>query len=185
MALALRSCRSRWYSQAAQSAARLVAHHPRLSEGSATCINPNAAIGWKQPNGFDYPPSYQMLNVSFSNVELRHHVYLPQFLSGTLDNDQNRTLDLFCQVPLPIMAQRPTFGPPTSFCPAANASICATQVTRPWYSSNSYFCVTTRGESPTPFIPFETGGGCLGSCCSGQCWQVFSFSSFPSFLLPR
>lgn len=48
------------------------------------CYLPNAAIGWKQPNGFYYPPAFHSRNLFFHNVPIRHYVIEPSFLSGTL-----------------------------------------------------------------------------------------------------
>jgi hypothetical protein len=44
-----------------------------------TCSLPNAAIGWKQPNGFYYPPAFHSRNLFFDNVPLRHYVINPLF----------------------------------------------------------------------------------------------------------
>ncbi|GEP61971.1 hypothetical protein RSO01_91370 [Reyranella soli] len=41
------------------------------------CYLPNAAIGWKQPNGFFYPPAFHSRNLFFGNVEIRHFVINP------------------------------------------------------------------------------------------------------------
>jgi hypothetical protein len=47
------------------------------------CFLPNAAIGWKQPNGFYYPPAFHSTNLFFDNVDIRHFVIEPQFMPGT------------------------------------------------------------------------------------------------------
>ena len=47
------------------------------------CYVPNAAIGWKQPNGFYYPPAFHSNNLWFQNVDIRHFVIEPLFLSIT------------------------------------------------------------------------------------------------------
>jgi hypothetical protein len=44
---------------------------------------PNAAIGWKQPNGFFYPPAFHSTNLFFNNVDIRHYVIAPLFQPGT------------------------------------------------------------------------------------------------------
>jgi hypothetical protein len=44
---------------------------------------PNAAIGWKQPNGFYYPPAFHSKDLYFNNVDIRHYVILPLFEPGT------------------------------------------------------------------------------------------------------
>lgn len=41
---------------------------------------PNAAIAWKQPNGFYYPPAFHSKNLFFNNVAIRHFVVEPLFL---------------------------------------------------------------------------------------------------------
>src|SRR4029450_5465893 len=43
------------------------------------CYMPNAAIAWKQPNGFYYPPAFHSTNLFFKNVEFRHFVIEPLF----------------------------------------------------------------------------------------------------------
>jgi len=45
----------------------------------SNCILPNAAIAWKQPNGFYYPPAFHSDNLFFSNVDIRHFVLEPLF----------------------------------------------------------------------------------------------------------
>jgi len=44
-----------------------------------SCYLPNAAIGWKQPNGFFYPPAFHSANLYFNNVDIRHYVINPLF----------------------------------------------------------------------------------------------------------
>jgi hypothetical protein len=48
-----------------------------------SCYLPNAAIGWKQPNGFYYPPSFHSNNLFFDNVDIRHYVIDAPFAAGT------------------------------------------------------------------------------------------------------
>ncbi len=48
---------------------------------------PNAAIGWKQPNGFYYPPAFHSANLYFDGVDVRHYVISPVFLRGTYNTD--------------------------------------------------------------------------------------------------
>ena len=50
------------------------------------CYMPNAAIGWKQPNGFFYPPAFYSTNLYFNNVDTRHFVIEPLFLPATGKN---------------------------------------------------------------------------------------------------
>ena len=47
------------------------------------CYLPNAAIGWKQPNGFFYPPSFHSNKLFFDNVDIRHYVIDAPFAPGT------------------------------------------------------------------------------------------------------
>lgn len=66
------------------------------------CYLPNAAIGWKQPNGFYYPPAFHSKNLWFSNVDIRHFVIEPLFEPITPDEydpfQQNQTavVDRYC-----------------------------------------------------------------------------------------
>jgi hypothetical protein len=48
---------------------------------------PNAAIAWKQPNGFFYPPAFHSRNLYFHDVRVRHFVIEPLFNPGTYDTD--------------------------------------------------------------------------------------------------
>ena len=50
-----------------------------LPKDNRGCYLPNAAIGWKQPNGFFYPPAFHSTNLFFSNVDIRHYVVVPLF----------------------------------------------------------------------------------------------------------
>ena len=73
------------------------------------CYMPNAAIAWKQPNGFIYPPAFHSTNLFFDNVGIRHYVIEPLFqapagVTGSLDfgqggtylTDKKRTGDDYC-----------------------------------------------------------------------------------------
>jgi cell migration-inducing and hyaluronan-binding protein len=46
----------------------------RVGTGAQQCYLPNAAIGWKQPNGFFYPPAFHSTNLFLDNVAIRHYV---------------------------------------------------------------------------------------------------------------
>ena len=48
---------------------------------------PNAAIGWKQPNGFYYPPAFHSRNLFFGGVDIRHYVVEPITFPGTYRTD--------------------------------------------------------------------------------------------------
>ncbi len=60
------------------------------------CYMPNAAIGWKQPNGFFYPPAFHSDKLFFNNVDIRHFVISPLFLEGTLTTDIDRVEKEYC-----------------------------------------------------------------------------------------
>ncbi|HEY9158300.1 hypothetical protein [Candidatus Binatus sp.] len=62
----------------------------------AACYLPNAAIAWKQPNGFYYPPSFHSTNLYFNSVEIHHYVIEPKFLTGTYKTDDDATKSLYC-----------------------------------------------------------------------------------------
>lgn len=60
------------------------------------CYVPNAAIGWKSPNGFYYPPAFHSRNLQFDKVDIRHYVIDPLFqappgVTGTKDFGQGGT----------------------------------------------------------------------------------------------
>jgi hypothetical protein len=61
-----------------------------------TCYMPNAAIGWKQPNGFYYPPAFHSTNLFFDNVEIRHFVIEPLFTPGTYSTDTAAAQQRYC-----------------------------------------------------------------------------------------
>ena len=52
---------------------------------------PNAAIGWKQPNGFYYPPAFPLAEIcSSTDVDYRHFVVTPLFKDGTYRNRHHK-----------------------------------------------------------------------------------------------
>jgi cell migration-inducing and hyaluronan-binding protein len=57
------------------------------------CYLPNAAIGWKQPNGFYYPPAFHSNNLFFKNTEIRHFVIEPLFEPNTYKTVSTAQLD--------------------------------------------------------------------------------------------
>jgi len=75
---------------------------PKNADG--TCYLPNAAIGWKQPNGFFYPPAFHSQKLYFHNAsddpEIRHFVILPEFEPGTLKIDPKRVKARYCTYPI-------------------------------------------------------------------------------------
>jgi hypothetical protein len=64
---------------------------PKDSKGS--CYLPNAAIAWKQPNGFYYPPAFDSRNLFFNNVDIRHFVIEPLFKEVTSKAEHAFTTD--------------------------------------------------------------------------------------------
>jgi hypothetical protein len=60
------------------------------------CYLPNAAIAWKQSNGFYYPPAFRSKNLFFQNVDIRHFVFEPLFHEGTLKTDIAEAEKLYC-----------------------------------------------------------------------------------------
>jgi hypothetical protein len=63
------------------------------------CYLPNAAIAWKQPNGFYYPPAFHSDNLLFNNVPIRHFVIEPLLQPGTYISDLNGTNTAYCSSP--------------------------------------------------------------------------------------
>jgi hypothetical protein len=83
---------SQWF-----SARQLGTPRDNTIAGIDNCYLPNAAIAWKQPNGFYYPPAFHSNNLFFDNVDIRHYVISPLFLPGTLTTDPNKVKDHYCQ----------------------------------------------------------------------------------------
>jgi cell migration-inducing and hyaluronan-binding protein len=73
--------------------AGLKAYRPRKNHlpdpAGNRCYEPNAAIGWKQPNGFYYAPAFHSVNLFFSDVDIRHFVTDPFFMGGPLSFKTN------------------------------------------------------------------------------------------------
>jgi len=74
---------------------------PRAKENSykGQCILPNAAIGWKQPNGFYYPPAFHSRNLFFNDVDTRHFIIVPLFKPGTSEVDVSKVKAEYCTFP--------------------------------------------------------------------------------------
>ena len=74
---------------------------PRATEDpfKGECIMPNAAIGWKQPNGFYYPPAFHSKNLFFGDVDIRHFVIVPLFKPGTFEVDVAAVEKNYCTYP--------------------------------------------------------------------------------------
>ena len=64
-----------------------------------SCVLPNAAIGWKQPNGFYYPPAFHSENLFFHNVDVRHYVLEPLWEPGTYITDDDKVKEDYCTFP--------------------------------------------------------------------------------------
>ena len=89
-----------------------------IDQGSGTtrakrnCILPNAAIGWKQPNGFYYPPAFHSNNLYFNNVDIRHLVIEPLWKPGTFESDLTQVKENYCTydpTPTTTTAKNQTF----------------------------------------------------------------------------
>ena len=63
---------------------------------AGACYIQNAAIAWKQPNGFYYPPTFHSRNLFFDNVDIRHYVIVPQFLANTYKTDADQVNKRYC-----------------------------------------------------------------------------------------
>ena len=67
------------------------------SPDKKSCYMPNAAIAWKQENGFYYPPAFHSKNLAFSNVDIRHFVIEPLFKPYTIFQfDEAATAARYC-----------------------------------------------------------------------------------------
>jgi len=66
---------------------------PSPSMGSGMCVM-NAAVGWKQPNGFYYPPVFAFESSAFDDDTIRHNVVnqYTDYVVGTLDEPSLPTL---------------------------------------------------------------------------------------------
>ena len=60
------------------------------------CYIPNAAIAWKQENGFYYPPAFYSRNLVFDNVDIRHFVIEPLFKLNSFQLDVDETAKRYC-----------------------------------------------------------------------------------------
>lgn len=67
-----------------------------LPKDASGCYMPNAAIGWKQPNGFYYPPAFHSENLYFKNVDIRHFVTQPLFDGTTYKTDKTAAAAAYC-----------------------------------------------------------------------------------------
>jgi G8 domain len=60
------------------------------------CILPNAAIAWKQPNGFYYPPAFHSKNLAFKDVDIRHYVVEPLWKPNSFVTDFDKVKSAYC-----------------------------------------------------------------------------------------
>jgi hypothetical protein len=60
------------------------------------CILPNAAVAWKQPNGFYYPAAFHSRNLFYDKVDLRHFVLVPLFKEGGTHTDPDKVAAQYC-----------------------------------------------------------------------------------------
>lgn len=66
-------------------------------DANGGCYLPHAAIAWKQPNGFYYPPAFHSTNLFFENVDIRHFVIEPLFsATGLYQTDQAAVARRYC-----------------------------------------------------------------------------------------
>jgi len=70
-----------------------------FDKGKDACVLPNAAIAWKQSNGFYYPPAFHSANLYFRNdVDIRHFVIEPLFKDGkfSFQSDDTAVKENYC-----------------------------------------------------------------------------------------
>ncbi len=60
------------------------------------CYMPNAGIGWKQSNGFYYPPAFHSDKLFFDNVDIRHYIVEPLFQPGNFTTDASKAKARYC-----------------------------------------------------------------------------------------
>jgi hypothetical protein len=73
-----------------------VLQRPANNQSSNECVLPNAAIAWKQPNGFYYPPAFHSRNLAFHDVDIRHFVIQPLWKPNSFDQDNEATKKSYC-----------------------------------------------------------------------------------------
>ncbi len=77
-------------------------HSQGLLQGAAvsqdvnSCYIPNAAIAWKQENGFYYPPAFHSRNLAFRNVDIRHFVVEPLFKENSFNANLDAIAARYC-----------------------------------------------------------------------------------------
>lgn len=87
------SCTNLKWLNGTQSGAMLV---PPVNSASSQCVLPNAAVAWKQPNGFYYPPAFHSRNLSFKNVDIRHFVVQPLWDQGSFNPNLPKIQSTYC-----------------------------------------------------------------------------------------
>jgi hypothetical protein len=79
-----------------------VIQFPPTGNSKNGCYLPNAAIAWKQPNGFYYPPAFNSENLVFNNepgheVDIRHFVIQPQYEPSSFFKDNLTAIqNIYC-----------------------------------------------------------------------------------------
>ncbi|MFO1058442.1 MAG: hypothetical protein U1E53_15925 [Dongiaceae bacterium] len=66
-------------------------------QGGFQCFLPNAAIAWKQPNGFYYPPAFHSDELFFDKVDIRHFVIEPLFSGTGYQTDNAAVEKVYCK----------------------------------------------------------------------------------------
>lgn len=87
------SCINLKWLNGTQSGAMLV---PPVNSANSQCVLPNAAIAWKQPNGFYYPPAFHSRNLAFDNVDIRHFVVQPLWNQGSFNPNLPKIQSTYC-----------------------------------------------------------------------------------------
>ena len=70
--------------------------NPKDPNKVRSCYIPNAAIAWKQENGFYYPPAFHSRNLVFNNVDIRHFVIEPLFNLNTFQPNLTEIAARYC-----------------------------------------------------------------------------------------
>ena len=88
------SCQSLGWMNAYNSG---VIQNPGGNLPTNNCILPNAAISWKQPNGFYYPPAFDSQNLYFDpSVDIRHFVIDPLWQPGGFTPNTTAAMNNYC-----------------------------------------------------------------------------------------
>ena len=88
------SCQTQFWMNAYNSG---VIQNPGGNLPTNNCILPNAAISWKQPNGFYYPPAFDSQNLYFDpSVDIRHYVIDPLWQPGGFVPNTTAAMNNYC-----------------------------------------------------------------------------------------